>query len=182
MVRIKNGASVSVPQNQAQARESMLAIGTAQNKRKQIEADMNDAIQKVRDVYNEKAAPHADLIEMLSSGLQTYCEANRDKLTGNGKKKSADIGAGEIGWRVTPPKIACRKLIDIIAAITGKRLGKKYLRRKIEINKDAILEDCQKQGDQWALPEKLQCIAGLSVKSKEEFYIKPHETELEEVA
>ena len=181
MARIKNSASVSVPQNQAQARESMLAIGQAQNKRKQIEADMNDAIQKVRDTYNELAAPHADLIECLSSGLQTYCEANRDKLTGNGKKKSADIGAGEIGWRVTPPKITCRKLLDIITAITGKRLGKKYLRRKIEINKDAILEDCQKQGDQWALPEKLHGIAGLSVKSAEEFYIKPHETELEEV-
>jgi phage host-nuclease inhibitor protein Gam len=181
MARIKNNASVSVPQNMAQARVSMLAIGAAQNKRRQIEANMNDAIQKVRDEYNNLAAPHADLIESLSSGLQTFCEANRDKLTSNGKKKSADIGAGEIGWRVTPPKIACRKILDIITAITGKRLAKKYLRNKIEINKDAILEDCQKHEDQWALPERLIGVPGLSVKSTEEFYIHPHETELEEV-
>jgi phage host-nuclease inhibitor protein Gam len=181
--RLKTKAVGPVPQNREQAREYILRIGQHQNDRKRIEAEMNDQIQKVRDKYQALAAPHAEQIDELSQGLYSWCQANRDALTNNGKRKSADLGAGEIGWRVTPPKISCSKIATIIESLKAKRLLKKYGRLKIEVNKDAILSDCIKHGDgSWELPDRLQSVPGLSVKATEEFYVEPHESELEEVA
>lgn len=182
MARVKNNAVGPVPQTESECRTYIRRIGEHQRDRDRIQADMNDEIARVQDKFAKLAAPHNKQVEELTAGVQAYCEAHRNTLTKNGKRKTADLGTGEIGWRITPPKIALRAVATIIDAIRAKRVGKLYLRTKVEIDKDAIGRDLKKVEDEWQLPEKLQGIPGLTVKSVEEFFIKPSETDLEEVA
>ncbi|RMF66571.1 MAG: host-nuclease inhibitor protein Gam [Alphaproteobacteria bacterium] len=152
-------------------RDYILRIGRHQNERKRIEAAMNDRIQKIRDEYQAKAAPHAEAIAELSRGVQVWCEAHRAELTQNGKRKSADLGAGEIMWRMRPPKVSLRNVTGVIETLN--RLGlTRFLRTKIEVNKEAILAE----------PDAVEGVKGISITQGEDFVIKPHESELEEVA
>ncbi len=159
--RIKTNAVGPVPQNREQAREYIL----------RIEATMNDQIQKIKDKYQALAAPHAEQITELSKGVQTWCEAHRDELTNGGRRKSADLGAGEVQWRTRPPKVSLRNIPGVIEGL--KSLGlKQFLRTKEEVNKEAILAD----------PEAAQNVKGITITQGEDFVIKPHESELEEIA
>jgi len=169
--RIKTSAVGPVPQDREQVRDYILRIGRHQNDRKRIEATMNDQIQKIKDKYQAQAAPHAEQIAELSQGVQVWCEANRDKLTNGGKRKSADLGAGEIQWRTRPPKVSLRNIPGVIEALKALGLAQ-FLRTKEEINKEAILAD----------PEAAQNVKGITISQGEDFVIKPHESELEEVA
>ena len=169
--RIKSKAAGPVPQDQAQARDYVLRIGQHQNNRKRIVATMDDQIQRIRDKYQVLAAKETESIDELSHGVQVWCEANRDKLTNNGKRKSADLGAGVVQWRTTPPKVSVRNSISVIERLTNLGL-QRFLRKKIEVNKDAIREE----------PEAVKDIKGISITQGEDFVIKPHETDLEEVA
>ena len=169
--RIKNRAVGPVPQSRDEAREYMRRIGSHQNERKRIEATMNEQLQKIRDKDQGLAAPHAEQINELSQGLHVWCEANRADLTNNGKRKSADLGAGEIAWRITPPKVSLRNIMGVIENLKSLGLDR-FIRSKEEINKDAILAE----------PDAVDGIAGISITQGEDFVIKPHESELEEVA
>lgn len=169
--RIKNKAVGPVPQNREEARDYMRRIGHHQNERKRIEATMNEQIQKIRDKYQELAAPHAEQITELSTGLHVWAEANRAELTNNGKRKSADLGAGEVQWRNTPPKVLLRNISGVIESLKSLGLDR-FVRTKDEVNKDAILAD----------PGAVEGIAGISITQGEDFVIKPHESELEAVA
>lgn len=169
--RIKANAVGPVPQNRDEVRDYILRIGRHQNERKRIEAEMNDHIQQIRDKYQALAAPHAEQIAELSKGVQVYCEAHRDELTNGGRRKSADLGAGEIQWRTRPPKVSLRNIAGVIAAL--KSLGlTQFIRTKEEVNKEAILAE----------PEAVEHVKGISITQGEDFVIKPHESELEEVA
>jgi len=169
--RIKTNAVGPVPQNKEQVRDYILRIGKHQNDRKRIEATMNDQIQRIKDKYQTLAAPHAEQIAELSQGVQVWCEANRDKLTNGGKRKSADLGAGEVQWRTRPPKVTLRNIPGVIEAL--KSLGlRQFIRTAESVNKEAVLAD----------PEAAQNVKGITITQGEDFVIKPHETELEEVA
>lgn len=169
--RIKSKAVGPVPQSRDEARDYMRRIGHAQNERKRIEATMNEQIQKTRDKYQALAAPHTLQIDELSAGLHVWCEANRAELTNSGKRKSADLGAGEIKWRITTPKVALRNITGVLESLT--RLGlTRFIRVKEEVNKDAILAE----------PDAVAGITGITITQGEEFVIVPHESELEAVA
>jgi phage host-nuclease inhibitor protein Gam len=164
-----------VPQSREEASAFLTAIGTAQRERDRIEADMNDTIAKLTVEGNAKAEVHKALIEGHTKGLQVWAAANRKVLTEDGKTKTVVLATGEIAWRMYPPKVNFKrglKVEDIIKTIKALRL-KSFLRAKVEINKEAMLAD----------PEKANSIEGVTVGSKgEEFYVKPAETALEEVA
>jgi len=170
--RVKQDAAVyPVPQNEMEVRGNIKKIGDHQRQRDRIEADMNDAIIKLKEDYANQAAPHNKAIELYSKGVQTYCEAHREELTNHGKKKSADFGTGDVQWRMRPPSVRIKGVDDVIEALKALKLTR-FLRSKLEINKPAILED----------QEAVQHIKGISISQVEDFVIKPSETELEEVA
>lgn len=76
----------------------------------------------------------------LQSGIQTWCEAHRDELTGNGKVKFANLTTGEVQWRNRPPSVSIRGADNVIELL--RRLGlERFIRVKEEINKDAILNE-----------------------------------------
>jgi phage host-nuclease inhibitor protein Gam len=170
-VRIKQPASAwPVPQTREAAIEAIAEIGRRQRERDRIQAAMNDELAGIKQRYEEQAAPHNDAIAQLSRGVRTWCEANRDALTG-GKSKSASLPSGDVKWRMRPPKVVLRAVDSVIEALKQLGLGR-FVRVREEVNKEAILAD----------PEAVAHVRGITITQGEDFVIVPYETELEEVA
>lgn len=106
-------------------------------------------------------------IELLQTGVQAWCEANRDTLTDGGKVKSANLITGEVSWRQRPPSVSVRGVDAVIDTLKRLGLGV-FVRTKEELNKEAILNE----------PHQVRGVAGLQVVTGvEDFAIVPFEQE-----
>ncbi|MBL8575097.1 MAG: host-nuclease inhibitor Gam family protein [Hyphomicrobiaceae bacterium] len=161
-------SAVPVPQSREAAAEAIRRIGDLARQKLRIEADMNDLIARAKQDGEAQAAPLSAEIEALQTGVQTWCEANRTALTGGDKTKTVDLGTGVVKWRQLPPKVTLFKIEDIVAAL--KKAGlKRFLRIKVEVDREAMLKE----------PTVATQVAGVTIGSAgEEFLIEPHEAEL----
>ncbi len=170
--RVKSAAALyPVPQSRDEVNDAIAKIGIAQRERARIQADMNDSLAHIKQNFEELAKPFNEQIEALSKGAQTWCEANRAALTKDGKVKFANFPAGEVKWRMRPPKVTLRAVETVLETL--KRLGlTRFIRTKEEPNKEAMLAE----------PKALEGLAGVKFEQGEDFVIVPFETDLEEVA
>lgn len=166
----QDAATFQVPQSKDQVIEAIAKIGRHQRERTRLETFMNDELAKVRESWEKQAAPHLDAIRELQRGVQIWCEANRDLLTQGGKVKYAHLASGEVKWRLTPPKVVIRAVENVISYLRQAGLDR-FVRIKEEPNKEAILAE----------PDAVAHIKGISISQREEFVIRPFETELEEI-
>lgn len=170
--RVKQDAApFPAAQNKDQVNEMIAEIGRLQRERERIRADMNDEMAQVKELYEAEAIPLGETIRALSSGVQTWCEANRSQLTGGGKVKHAMLAAGKINWRVRPPKVSLRGVAKVLEYLKKAGLNQ-FVRVKEEVDKTAMLGD----------PETAATVPGVTISQGEDFVITPHESELEEVA
>ncbi len=161
--------SVQVPQDDTEAREAIRKLGDHQREILRLETKMNDQIAKLQEEFGNMAAPLREQADDLHEGVKIFCEANRGRLTQGGKVKSHQFSTGSIAWRSLPAKVRLRKVDDVIAEIKAKRLGKKFLRTKEEVNKDALLAE----------QDLARTIPGVTIGSEgETFTIEPAETDL----
>jgi phage host-nuclease inhibitor protein Gam len=168
--RIKSEAAAVTFKNQLEVNEAIAQIGAAQRQRDAIETAMNDELATVRARYEEQALPHGAVIKDLGHAVQVWCEGNRNDLTREGRTKTAKFAAGEVSWRMRPPRVQIRG--EGIVIETLKKMGLEWaIRRKEEVDKQAILEN----------PAAVEGVKGLSVSQGEDFVIKPFETQIEEV-
>ena len=169
---VKTAATpAAVPQDIAGCSAAIATIGVRQRERTRIQAAMNDEIAAIKTRYEAEALPHNEAIRELSKGVEIYCAANRKYLTNDGKVKSHAFAAGDVKWRITPPKVVIRGAEAVLEAL--RRAGpSRYIRVKEEVSKEAILAD---DGVTALVP-------GISIQQSEEFVIEPFETHLEEVA
>lgn len=162
--------TIPAPQSREETAEAVAEIGRRQRERDRIQAAMNDELSAVKQRFEEEAAPHADAIKTLSAGVQTWCEANRDELTNDGKVKTANLASGKVSWRIRPPKVSLKAIDNVLAALKELKLTR-FIRVKEEVNKEAILAE----------PDAVQHVKGISIHQGEDFVIVPFETDLEEV-
>lgn len=170
--RLKTPAvSVVVPQNRDAAAQAIAEIGRLNRDLARLTADMNDELAVVKARHEEAAEPIRLKVEALSTGVQTWAEANRDQLTQNGKVKTAALTTGEIAWRLRPPSVrvtGAEAVLDVL-----RRLGlTRFIREKEEVNKEAILNE----------PEAVSHVPGIAISQGEDFVVVPFEAELAEVA
>ena len=166
-----NAARFSVPQSRDEVNEAIARIGLLQRERERIQADMNDELAKVRLRFEELATPLNEQITGLSQGVHTWCEAHRMELTRSGKTKFYDFAAGEIKWRLRPPRVSLQSAENILETL--KRLGlTRFIRVKEQLNKEAMLAE----------PEVVSGVAGVKIEQSEDFVIVPFGSNLEEVA
>ncbi|MGS4886116.1 host-nuclease inhibitor Gam family protein [Roseibium sp. MB-4] len=165
-------ADYPVPQSKEDCDEMVRTLGDIRRDLARLEADMNDKLAETKDRFETKAEPLRDKAQELLDGIETWCAANRDNLTNNGKVKFAKLKNGEIRWRVRPPKVTVRAKDAVLDAL--KELGlHRFVRTKEEIDKDAILEE----------PEAVKSVKGISIGSQgEDFIVEPFEAELNEKA
>lgn len=177
--RIKALAAAPVPQTVEEANEAIRRIGEAERHLAGLQAQLSEFVDTAKAEVEFAAAPYKAVIKNLSAGVQTFCEANRKTLTDDGRRKFFAFAAGKVLWRFTPKAVkpAGKKFSwDIILAniqLMRRDNAKleKFLRRKVEINKDAMLED-----EALALT-----VPGVKIAQVEEFVIEPTEIKLEAV-
>ena len=170
--RIKAASTpVFVPQSRDEVATAIAEIGANQRELARLQADMNDELARVKERWEQQAQPLAQRNEILTQGVQIWCEANRNQLTQNGKVKTAALTTGEIAWRTRPPSVRITGADAVLDML--HRLGlDRFVRTKEEVNKDAILNE----------PEAVRGVAGISIQQGEDFIVTPFESELAELA
>lgn len=165
MKKPKAKAISRVPQSREDAVFAIGRIGTLRRLIAQHKATAAEAIRLAGEKLEQDTAELMTELAEHERGVQTWCEANRNALTNEGKVKFHDFGTGQIKWRSLPASVSIRGVETVIEAC--KSLGlKAFLRVKEEINKEAMLAD----------PDKARTIAGVTIKSAgEDFLIEPTE-------
>ena len=164
--KLKTKAQAVTPQSKLDCQADIKKIGDLQREHARLAADMNDEIAKI----TKASAPHLDLlgeqIELLQTGVQTWCEANREVLCGKGK--TANLITGEVSWRQRPPSVRISSADTVIETL--KRLGlTRFVRVKEEANKDAMLAE----------PDAVRGVAGIAISTGvEDFIISPFEVDV----
>ncbi len=163
--RIKQAALIAPPQTRDECAADINKIGVLHREIAVQTAAMNDLIAGITDRYTSVFTPLQEEIKALQTGVQSWCEANRDELTNGGKSKSGQFVTGTVQWRQKPPSVAVRGIESVLDTL--KRLGlSRFVRVKEELNKEAVLNE----------PEAVKGVAGLSIKTGvEDFVIQPFE-------
>ena len=157
--------TVRAPATREEAETMLARIGELMRAQQRRQADLDEAVaaakSKAEQEARQPAAEQADLMR----GLQIWAEANRKVLTQDGRTKTVKLATGEIAWRLRPPSVRLSKLDAVIEAIQAMgQKGKRFLRTKVEVNKEALL------GEQ----EVAKTIPGVSIGSAgEEFVVAP---------
>lgn len=163
--RVKQ-VSTPAPQTLAEASHAIARIGQLQRERARIEMRLNDEVAKAKERAEEQALPLAKEIETLTDGVIAWAEAHRQEICPR-DSKTAQLPAGEISWRITPPKCVIRSPELVIETL--KRLGlQRLIRTKEEPNREAILAE----------PEAVRGVGGITISQREEVIITPYEVEL----
>ncbi|HFJ3367522.1 TPA: host-nuclease inhibitor Gam family protein [Salmonella enterica] len=166
--RLKAAAASYTPQSKEQVSVDIKKIGDIQRELTRIEADANDQIAVIMNQNTPKIEALRAELDVLQKGVQTWCEANRNSIT-KGSSKTANLITGEVSWRTKPDSVSIKGVELVLEALKKLKLDR-FIRRKEEINKDAILAD----------KKAVENIKGISIVSgKEVFSITPFEQEIE---
>ncbi|ECG8512823.1 host-nuclease inhibitor protein Gam [Salmonella enterica subsp. diarizonae] len=166
--RLKAAAASYTPQSKEQVSVDIKKIGDIQRELTRIEADANDQIAVIMNQNTPKIEALRAELDVLQKGVQTWCEANRSSIT-KGSSKTANLITGEVSWRTKPDSVSIKGVELVLEALKKLKLDR-FIRRKEEINKDAILAD----------KKAVENIKGISIVSgKEVFSITPFEQEIE---
>lgn len=132
------------------------------------EAAMNKEIAVIQNAYAEKTAKKAGEAARLNDEIEAFCKKNKDTFD---SPRSLINTHGKIGFRTNPPKVVQLnkkwKVESTLAFIKELFGGKKYLRTKPEIDKEAILADYAKE----KINDSDLAGVGLRVDQEETFFI-----------
>jgi phage host-nuclease inhibitor protein Gam len=172
MARTKTQTNKEIPVSRQDLVDKIAELGRQERLRAKIEVEMNNAISKIKQRYEEDVEPINQAIKALSSGITAYCEVNREALTDGGKVKTVNLPSGTICWRKCPPSVRITKVENVIRLLKSKGLSR-FIRTKEEIAKDLILSE----------QAAVTGIKGIAiVKEKEELSIEPFEVKLEAIS
>ena len=171
--KIKRPTLAAVPQSKADCAAAIRQLGEVQRQFERDRADMNDQIATITQAFQPILAAQQERINALQAGIQAWCEAHRVELCGPDDKlgKTANLVTGEVAWRQRPPSVTI-KSVDVVLE-TLQRLGlTRFIREKVEINKEAILAE----------PAEVAHVPGIAISQGEDFVVTPFEAELAAVA
>jgi phage host-nuclease inhibitor protein Gam len=164
----KAAAAVPIPQDDVAAATQLRLVGEISRARADIRAAAETSIASIQEMLAADDAPLKAQEAELAAGLEIWAAAHRDRLTG-GRTKTIRLTTGVLAWRARPPKVSVARgaLQAVIAALAAAGL-ERFLRRKVELDKDAILKE----------PAAVAAVEGLSVASDgEEFVVEPFQME-----
>lgn len=165
--KLKAKAQAYAPQSKADCQADIKKLGDLQREFMREQADLNDAISNLTKTAAPRLTQLTERIELLQTGVQTWCEANRKDLCGTGK--TANLITGEVQWRARPPSVSIRGVEVVMENL--KSLGlERFVRVKEEPNKEAMLNE----------PDAVRGVAGITINSGiEDFTITPFEVSAE---
>ena len=137
----KLAPSAPVPQTDALAAAQLAELGDLMRAREAARARAETEIAALQAAVAAEDAPLAERASALTEGLRIWAEAHRARLTRDGATKTVKLQTGVVQWRSLPPKVAVARgqKEAVIAALEAAGL-EAFLRRKVDLNKEAILE------------------------------------------
>lgn len=169
-MRIATKAHGGTPQTAAEASNMMADLGSAMAERARLQAELDKAVADVTAKYQPKIQDLAARIKEAVQGLQTWAEANKDELTADGKR-TVNLGTGEVGWRLNPPKVKVTGLPKVLDLLKAKGLYN-LIKVKEDLDRVAILKE----------PDAVKGVKGLEIVQEETFWAKPAAIDMEEIA
>ncbi len=167
--RIKAPAAPARPRilDIAAAEDALARIAEIRADKAEAERAFEVHVAELRRPIDAAAAVLDAEEAVLVAAVQDWAEANRRKLTNDGKRKSLHIGAGRIGWAKGKDRIEIEKGEEaearILDAIRAAGLVQ-FIRTKDSINKQAMLDD----------PKLALTFAGVAlVEGVEAFFVEP---------
>ncbi|MBL8350494.1 MAG: host-nuclease inhibitor Gam family protein [Burkholderiaceae bacterium] len=163
-----------VPQNRDDCAAYIRTLGDLQREFERQRADMNDRIAEITNAAQPVLAGLTERIDALRTGIQTWCEANRVALCGEGDRlgKTVNLVTGEVSWRQVPPSVQVRGAEAVLDRLAVMGLDR-FIRTRAEVNKEAILAE----------PDAARGVPGLTiVTGLENFSITPFEAAAEVAA
>jgi len=145
----------------------------------QMQRNMQSAVDKLAEHIAQQKATNKVVTDELSNQIQVrmmalekFADANQAKITDGGKRKSIKLTHGRMGWREQPRSVRLKGVDAIVEALKEAKLVK-FLRTKMEVDKEAILKE----------PDAVEDIDGITVTDKfDEFFVEPdHEPVPEQV-
>lgn len=174
--RLKSTAAAITYNSRDEVDTAIAEIGDLHRQREALATEMNGALATVKTSFEDRVAPLGEQIKVRQAGIQIYCEANRGELTRDGKTKTVKLGNGEVSWRAQPASVVVRGKLDVIIETLKKLRLVRFLRTKIELDKQAILNDPK-------AAKLIEGVSGLTIKTGgEDFVVRPFSSEIEEVA
>ena len=176
--RIKVVTPVIQTRDEAEGVMNALAL-IATNKRI-IAARMDKELLAVQEKYSGQLTECDAVITSEAKKLEAWANAHPEEFPRN--KKSIELLAGTIGFRIDTPSVALLNRTftwaKVLAFIKAKR-WRKFIRVKIEVDKDAIL----KRAGTLEKPTKFQRETlpemGLKIVQAENFFVEPKLTDTE---
>ncbi|PAV04610.1 host-nuclease inhibitor protein Gam [Arsenophonus sp. ENCA] len=138
--RIKSAATLRTPQTREQVISDIKELGDTQREITRLETQINDEIAKLTHAHAADIEAMKASITLLQKGIQTWCEANREALTENGKTKTANLITGEVSWRNRPPSVSLKGMEDILQALEEHEQTDCII-RKAQVDKNALLKN-----------------------------------------
>ncbi|TXG82041.1 MAG: hypothetical protein E6R12_12565 [Sphingomonadales bacterium] len=158
-------AELIVPQTDDQARAIIARLGDgarrlaeqAELTRQQIDS-LRGQLKAVADVIDGEAA-------LQHKALQIYFEAHAERLTEGGRRKTVDWPEGQMGHRLSKPKVRLLQGEELVIDALEARALDVMLRVKVEVDRQALLAD---------LLSKEPLVSDLAkIEQREEFFVAP---------
>lgn len=159
---------VAVPKSIEETSEFIRRIGEHQRELDRIKIRTNNQIEKIKEKAVVDSSDHEEERGKLFEGIFIFAQGRRDELTEKGKKKTVHFPTGDILWRLTPPAVSLKNVMKVIESCISQGF-RRFVRIKREVDKEAMLKE----------PEVAKKISGVTIGQKEEFVVKPSETEIE---
>ena len=176
--RVKVEAPKIVTREEAEA--VLHEIATIFNSKRKITADMDAEILVIKNWCQPELTLCDEQIAAASSRLAAYATEHPEIFPKD--RKSVQWVMGKIGFRTDTPSLATvgRSITwaKVLGIILGKRL-RKFIRTKIEVDKDAILARCGTKDKPTKFQTETLPALGLRLVQEEQFYVEPDLTKVE---
>jgi phage host-nuclease inhibitor protein Gam len=176
--RIKINLPTITTREEAEAAMNDLAL-TINNQRKTL-ADRDEEILAVNQAYDADLAAYETDIRAKTESLRAWAEANPEAFPKG--VKSAKMVSGVLGFRTGTPKLALLGRAftweRVLSLLKAASVWCNYVRKKEEVDKDAILGAASQAKDKAEFADDLKRF-GLKVTQDETFFVEPDLTAFE---
>ena len=163
-----------------QAEAVLHLVALAINDKRKATADMDAELLVVKADYQPDMDTHQSVIDAGCEWLSDFAESHPEIFPKD--RKSVTWAAGKFGYRTDTPSLALAKRsfgwAQILAVIAGKRL-RKFIRTKMEVDKDAILARCGTLEKPTKFQQRTLPALGLKLVQDEKFFVEPDLTKTE---
>lgn len=155
-----------------QMEQAFADYARADARQQKITADMDVAMTKIREKWQDELTRLAETKDNAFDILQAYALENRDELFS--KRKSLETTHGTLGFRTGTPTLKTRKGFTWASVLEMlKEFLPNYVRTKEEPAKDKLLADREDEEVAALFPK-----VGVVVVQEETFFVEPKKEDL----